>query len=74
MSREIDEAERLKVCEEIALKMHAIGLGWNYDAIERLTRPELQSLKAIRELGRMPEPTPFERGVLDRYQNRRRRR
>lgn len=65
----MEESERLEHCKRIAIDMATAGLGWNYDAIERLTRPELPSLKALRDLGRMPEPTPFERGVLDRYQH-----
>lgn len=68
----ISEEERLKACEQIAQDMYIAGLGWNYDAIERLTRPATP-LPAARALMRMPEPTPYERGVLDRYQDQRRR-
>lgn len=69
----MNEEERKQKIEEIAIRMYQAGLGWNYDAIERLTRPEIRSLKALCELGRMPEPTPFQRGVLDRHQPSRRR-
>jgi hypothetical protein len=68
----MDETERAKRCEEIAVRMAVAGMGWNYDALMRLTAPELPSLKALRDLQRVPEPTPVERGVLDRYQVRRR--
>ncbi len=70
----IDEAERLRICEHVAIDMANAGMGWNYDAIERLTRPEPSALAALRSLQvfeRMSEPTPYQRGVLDRYQHRR---
>lgn len=70
----MNEKERLKACEDIAFRMYIAGMGWNYDAVERLTQPEPPSFKALRDLMRMPEPTPVERGVLDRYQDKRRRR
>lgn len=69
----MNEEERLRACEEIAVRMYVAGLGWNYDAIVKLTAPELPTMKAIRELQRMTHPTPHERGVLNRYQDRRRR-
>ena len=65
----MNEEERLKACQDIALRMYIAGLGDNYDAIERLTRPPLDLSKFV-DL-RMPEPTPYQRGVLDRYQNKR---
>jgi len=38
----MDEAERLKACQEVAERMYIAGLGWNFDAIDRLTRPEIK--------------------------------
>ena len=75
----MDEAERLAVCRDIAVRMYQAGLGDCYDALERLTRPELDLSKVAafveaRAFPRMPEPTPYERGVLDRYQDRKPRR
>ena len=64
----MDEAERRAKLEEIALRMYTAGMGWNYAALERLTAPEPPSFEALR----MPEPTPFERGALDRYNTTRR--
>lgn len=71
--KRVDEQERKAKLEEIALRMYVAGLGWNYDALERMTAPELPTLDKLHSLMRLPEPTPFERGVLDRYQDRRRR-
>lgn len=68
----MDEAERRARLEEIALRMYTAGMGWNYAALERLTAPEPPSFDALRNLQRMPEPTPFERGALDRYNTTRR--
>jgi len=65
------EDERLKTCEAIAQSMYNAGLGWNFGALERLTRPEIPGWRDLRLL---PEPTPVERGVLDRYQDKRRKR
>jgi hypothetical protein len=66
--RAITEADRLAACRNIAERMYRAGLGDCYNALERLTRPELDLLRvAFPE--RMPEPTLYERGVLDRYQD-----
>lgn len=70
----MDETERKAKLEEIAVRMYVAGMGWNYEALERLTAPTRPTMKALFDMQRLPEPTPFERGVLDRYQDRRRRR
>ncbi len=56
--------------------MRRAGLGddW-YDALMRLTTSDLLAASYGAQFlpERMPEPTPFERGALDRYQDRKRR-
>lgn len=66
----ISEAERKTKLEEIALRMYVAGMGWSYDALERMTRPELPTIEMLQRMIHLPEPTPVERGVLDRYQDR----
>ena len=63
----ITEEERIKACEQIAVSMARAGLGWNLDALLKLTRPEITA-RLLQFNERMKEPTPVERGVLDRYQ------
>lgn len=41
------ETERLAECKRIALRMYTAGLGWRYDAIERLTRPVPAQLRTF---------------------------
>lgn len=53
------------------MDMYVAGMGWNYDALERITRPRIDVARYMALT--MPEPTPVERGVLDRYQDRKRR-
>ena len=66
----MDEQERLAACREIAERMYVAGTGDCYNEIERFTRLELLSARAILFGNeQMPEPSPYERGVLDRYQN-----
>ena len=63
----MDEQERRAALEKIATDIYAATGRDCYDALERLTRPPLNStaFAAVR----MPEPTPYERGVLNRYQD-----
>jgi hypothetical protein len=70
----VDEQERRAACEEIAERMYIAGLGWNLDAILKLTDPWIGLAKRLHFAEKMPEPTPVERGVLNRYQDRRRKR
>ena len=70
----LSEDERLAECQCIAERMYLAGMGDCFDAIERLTRPELPVFAALRALQvneRMSEPTPVERGILNRYQDKR---
>lgn len=66
----MDEATRLQICHAIAvtMSMQTPGVGWGFHEIERSTRTPLPARTMHRSL-RMPEPTPFARGVLDRYQD-----
>ena len=63
----MNEAERLAAIEKIALDMYCAGMGDCYDALDRLTRPALNLAKFAAL--HMPEPTPYERGTLARYQD-----
>lgn len=70
------EEERLDICRYVAGQVH-IATGQDcYDAIERLTRPALDLAKVAdfvhsQMYPRLPEPSPYKRGVLDRYQDTR---
>lgn len=67
----LSEEERKVACEKIAWDMWTAGMGWNLDALLRLTAPEIQSAQQLRFMTKFPEPTPVERGVLNRYQDKR---
>jgi hypothetical protein len=41
----MDEDTRLKHCHDIAERMYFAGLGWNFDTIERFTRPQINLAK-----------------------------
>lgn len=59
------EGERQQKCQEVAERI--------YVAMGQWLLPEID--KALMTVPfRLPEPTPAERGILDRYQDRRRRR
>jgi hypothetical protein len=70
----LTEEERAGICHSIADKMRRAGLGddW-YDALMRMAIPDLIAAAYGSQFlpERMPERTPYERGVLDRYQDRR---
>ena len=65
------DEERIQACKEIAERMYNAGMGWNFDALMKLTTPEIQAARALRFNERMIELPPIRRGVLDRYQDRR---
>ncbi len=67
----ISEDERKAACEKIAQSMYNAGMGWNYDALMKLTTPEIDVARLLQFNERMPEPTPAERGMLNRYQDKR---
>lgn len=62
------ESERRAACEDVARRMYAAGMGWNLDAILKLTSAEIDLARRFVPF-KMPEPTPAERGVLARYQD-----
>lgn len=66
----MDEQERQTAIDKIAIDMYNAGMGDCRDVLERLTRPQLDLVKFRLFPDRMPtpEPTPYERGVLSRYQ------
>lgn len=65
----MDEQERRAAIDKIAIDMYNAGMGDCRDALECLTRPQLDLVKFRLFPDRMPEPTPYERGVLNRYQD-----
>src|SRR5690242_4463840 len=52
----LSEEERLAECQKVAERMYIAGMGWNYDAIEKLTRAEVPASVALCASERMPEP------------------
>lgn len=67
------EGERQQKCQEVAERIYVAMGQWLLPEILKLTEPEID--KALMTVPfRLPEPTPAERGILDRYQDRRRRR
>lgn len=65
--------ERQRKCEEVANRIYSATGQWLLPEILRLTEPEIDLARLIVPF-KLPEPTPAERGVLDRYQDRRRKR
>ena len=63
----MNEVERQAAIEKIAADIYAATGRDLTDAIDRLTRPSLDTALFVAE--RMPEPTPYQRGVLSRYQD-----
>jgi len=69
----MSEGERLRKCEDVALRIHAATGQWLLPEILKLTEPEIDHARLTISF-KLPEPTPAERGVLDRYQDRKKRR
>ena len=67
----LSEDERLAACERIAISMANAGMGRNLDALLKFTTPEIDVARFLQLNERMPEPTPVERGILNRYQDKR---
>ena len=67
----LNEDERKAACEKIAISMANAGMGWNLDALMKLTAPEIDVARLLQFNERMKEPTPVERGILNRYQDKR---
>ena len=64
----LSEDERLAECERIAENMYLSGMGWNYDAIEKLTRPEMPAFAALRALEQVGQVVEIEKP--NRHQRR----
>lgn len=41
----MDEQTRLQHCQDIAERMYLTGMGWQYDVLERFTRPQIDMRK-----------------------------
>ena len=67
----LSEDERKAACERIAVSMANASMGWNLDALLKLTAQEIDIARLLQFNERMPEPTPVERGILNRYQDKR---
>lgn len=58
--------------DELQVRIEIAAIGWDYEAFQKMVAPTLPTFNTLRRLMYLPEPTPFERGVLDRYQDKRR--
>ena len=63
----MSEDERLKACAGIAERMYLAGMGWNYDAIERLTRPQIDIARLFQTLQTLNTCSMMRRKIRKTY-------